>query len=163
MFEDQNGLTCKIADFGISKYASRTQTLVSNSRTIVYSAPETFNIKAVKENKVTTSLDIYSFGITLWEMWTGKMPYFNIQDTANAIELRICAGLRPSVPTVPNEDEEPNPKIRKKIPIIRELVTLLQQCWDEDPLKRPQFTQIKAQLENMLDRLNSEKKVREND
>jgi serine/threonine protein kinase len=61
-----------IADFGISSIMDGAEQLHktrTNSRTTGYAAPE------VLSGSITSKMDYYSLGITLWELLTGKDPF----------------------------------------------------------------------------------------
>ena len=62
----------KIADFGLSSYHQQAQTLVTNViSTPAYSAPEVIR----GEGAITSSADVFSFGVILWELLTGLSPW----------------------------------------------------------------------------------------
>jgi serine/threonine-protein kinase len=66
----------KLLDFGIAKNNLNTENLTrigsSVGGTPMYMSPE-----HVSKEKITSGSDIYSLGITLWHMVTGKEPYTN--------------------------------------------------------------------------------------
>ena len=66
----------KLLDFGIAKNNLNTENLTrigsSVGGTPMYMSPE-----HVSKEKITSASDIYSLGITLWHMVTGKEPYTN--------------------------------------------------------------------------------------
>jgi serine/threonine protein kinase len=78
----------KLLDFGIAKNtdttsAEYTQTgTTQNMGTPMYMSPE--QIKSTKE--VTAQTDIYSLGVVLWQMVTGKKPYDT--NTTSTFELQ---------------------------------------------------------------------------
>jgi serine/threonine protein kinase len=62
----------KIADFGLSSYHQQAQTLVTNViSTPAYSSPEVIR----GEGAITSSADVFSFGVILWELLTGLSPW----------------------------------------------------------------------------------------
>lgn len=115
---DEN-MKAKLTDFGLSriKNETRTTTAIQDSvGTINWMAPELFKRKAV----YTQKSDIYSLGITIWELVSRKVPF---SDAANP-------GLIPS--WVAKGEREEIPEICPK-----KLSTLIQACWDGDADKRP--------------------------
>ncbi|RIB27359.1 kinase-like domain-containing protein [Gigaspora rosea] len=81
-----------------------------------YIAPEILN-----GGQYTTSSDIYSFGIILWEILYGNSISYN-QAFGTELQIKICHNkLRPT--------------IIKDSPQC--YIDLMQQCWDRDPTKRP--------------------------
>ncbi|RHZ46423.1 hypothetical protein Glove_621g1 [Diversispora epigaea] len=80
-----------------------------------YIAPEIMN-----KNPYTRASDIYSVGIIMWVISTGKIPY---SDRACDLELtlEILEGLRP--------------KIKEGTPQC--YVELMKKCWHKDPSERP--------------------------
>ena len=94
-----NGLL-KVADFGTSRFLE----IAAHGTTVIgsppYMAPEQFKGKAVFAS------DIYSFGVTMYQMLTGGLPY----DTPSPADLdRLMRGDFLSAPRVRN------PKIPKNI------------------------------------------------
>lgn len=121
MFSDYNEYSA-ITDVGlcnISSLPSPTTKLSSPSNYVYgvlpYLAPE-----VLKGRKPTKSSDMFSIGIIMCELTTGKRPH---QDRAHDSQLinDICDGLRPEI-------TEDTPSFYKQ---------LMQQCWDPDPAKRP--------------------------
>jgi hypothetical protein len=73
----------------------------------------------------TCRSNVYSYGMVLWEMVTGEEAYSTYSPVQAAVGIAAC-GLRPEIP-------------RDCPHLLRSLMT---RCWDNSPLKRPQFSEI---------------------
>jgi serine/threonine-protein kinase len=71
---DAEGLL-KIFDFGISRTGKEHDT-VNGHTTIAYAAPEIFQLHQVPKITLTFAVDIYSLGVALWELATGRLENF---------------------------------------------------------------------------------------
>uniref|UniRef100_M1AGM1 Protein kinase n=3 Tax=Solanum TaxID=4107 RepID=M1AGM1_SOLTU len=69
--------------------------------------------------------DVFSFGIVLWELLSGEIPYAHLTPLQAAIGV-VQQDLRPRIP------EHAHPK----------LVELVEKCWQQDPTQRPDFSEI---------------------
>ncbi|KAL9998543.1 putative protein kinase TKL-Pl-6 family [Helianthus debilis subsp. tardiflorus] len=120
---------CKVGDFGLSRI--KRNTLVSGGvrGTLPWMAPELLNGSTTK---VSEKVDVFSFGITMWEILTGDEPYANMHCGA-IIGGIVKDTLRPAIP------EKCDPEWRK----------LMEQCWSADPTSRPSFTEITNRLRSM--------------
>nr|XP_043619148.1 uncharacterized protein LOC122591025 [Erigeron canadensis] len=127
--KDSSRPICKVGDFGLSKI--KRNTLVSGGvrGTLPWMAPELLNGGS---NKVSEKVDVFSFGIVLWEILTREEPYANMHYGA-IIGGIVNNTLRPSVPS------DCDPDWRR----------LMEQCWSPDPAVRPSFTEITNQLRIM--------------
>ncbi|KAK6929621.1 Serine-threonine/tyrosine-protein kinase, catalytic domain, partial [Dillenia turbinata] len=81
-------------------------------------------------------VDVYSFGIVLWEILTGEEPYANMHCGA-IIGGIVNNTLRPPIPE--NCDAGWG--------------QLIEECWAHDPRARPSFTEITNRLRDMSVRL----------
>jgi len=122
----ENEFDIVISDLGISK---SSMDIDDNEiyGVISYIAPEILQRKGY-----TIASDIYSFGMIMWELITGRMPFW---DQNNDIELvvKICKNFRP--PIIKNAPKG--------------YIELMQKCWDDDPSKRPAAFNIHETLINM--------------
>ncbi|GER52778.1 kinase family protein [Striga asiatica] len=127
--KDPSRPICKVGDFGLSKI--KRNTLVSGGvrGTLPWMAPELLNGSS---NKVSEKVDVFSFGIVLWEILTGEEPYANMHYGA-IIGGIVNNTLRPTIPGYCD------PEWRR----------LMEQCWAPNPVGRPCFTEIASRLRVM--------------
>ncbi|KAL5577429.1 hypothetical protein UlMin_019128 [Ulmus minor] len=120
---------CKVGDFGLSKIKRNTLVTGGVRGTLPWMAPELLNGSS---SKVSEKVDVFSFGIVLWEILTGEEPYANMHYGA-IIGGIVNNTLRPLVPSYCD------PEWR----------LLMEQCWAPDPVGRPSFTEIARRLRVM--------------
>lgn len=127
--KDPSRPICKVGDFGLSKIKRNTLVTGGVRGTLPWMAPELLNGSS---NKVSEKVDVFSFGIVLWEILTGEEPYANMHYGA-IIGGIVNNTLRPPVPSFC----DPEWRI------------LMEQCWAPDPSVRPSFTEIARRLRAM--------------
>ncbi|KAF5733571.1 hypothetical protein HS088_TW16G00011 [Tripterygium wilfordii] len=120
---------CKVGDFGLSKIKRNTLVTGGVRGTLPWMAPELLNGSS---SKVSEKVDVFSFGIVLWELLTGEEPYANMHYGA-IIGGIVNNTLRPPVPS--HYDSE--------------WKLLMEECWAPDPVARPSFTEIARRLRTM--------------
>ncbi|TFK01939.1 Ankyrin repeat and protein kinase domain-containing protein 1 [Platysternon megacephalum] len=130
----------KISDFGLSRWmeqSSRMQYIERSALrgTLSYIPPEMF---LHSTRPPGTEYDVYSFGIVIWEVLMQKKPYSGAN--MMAIIVGISAGRRPCLESI--RDEWPGE--------CQQMVDLMKRCWDQDPKKRPRFTDIPVETDMLL-------------
>ncbi|KAK9289172.1 hypothetical protein L1049_017646 [Liquidambar formosana] len=120
---------CKVGDFGLSRI--KRNTLVSGGvrGTLPWMAPELLNGSS---SRVSEKVDVFSFGVAMWEILTGEEPYANMHCGA-IIGGIVNNTLRPPIP------KRCDPEWRQ----------LMENCWSPDPTARPSFTEITNRLRLM--------------
>ncbi|XP_059287285.1 uncharacterized protein LOC132040645 [Lycium ferocissimum] len=127
--KDPSRPICKVGDFGLSKIKRNTLVTGGVRGTLPWMAPELLNGSS---NKVSEKVDVFSFGIVLWEILTGEEPYANMHYGA-IIGGIVNNTLRPLVPSYCDTEWR----------------ILMEQCWAPDPSVRPCFTEIARRLRAM--------------
>ncbi|XP_055827890.1 serine/threonine/tyrosine-protein kinase HT1-like [Solanum dulcamara] len=121
----------KVADFGISCLESQCGSAKGFTGTYRWMAPE-----MIKEKNHTKKVDVYSFGIVLWELLTALTPFDDM--TPEQAAFAVCQKkARPPIPAACPA------AIRK----------LIKQCWANNPRKRPHFEEIVTVLESYAEAL----------
>ncbi|KAL0903887.1 hypothetical protein M5K25_025945 [Dendrobium thyrsiflorum] len=115
----------KIADFGIACEEAYCDPLAEDPGTYRWMAPE-----MIKHKHYGRKVDVYSFGLVLWEMVTGRIPYEDMTPVQAAFAV-VDKNLRPTFPA--------------ECPAA--LRAMIEQCWASVPEKRPEFWQIVKILE----------------
>lgn len=122
----------KVSDFGLSRdvYQDNVYLKQGDGRLpIRWMAPE-----SITHQIYTTQSDVWSFGILLWEIVTlGQHPYPEISN-ANLLRF-ILSGHRMQKP--------PHCGV--------ELYEIMLRCWEKNPKQRPTFTELRTQLEALLE------------
>uniref|UniRef100_A0A8C4YVG6 mitogen-activated protein kinase kinase kinase n=1 Tax=Gadus morhua TaxID=8049 RepID=A0A8C4YVG6_GADMO len=115
----------KISDFGTSKELFDKSTKMSFAGTVAWMAPE-----VIRNEPVSEKVDIWSFGVVLWEMLTGEVPYKDVDSSA------IIWGVGNNSLQLPVPETCPDG-----------FKILLRQCWSSKPRNRPSFRQILLHLD----------------
>ncbi|NXI45342.1 M3K21 kinase, partial [Galbula dea] len=115
--------TLKITDFGLAREWHRT-TKMSAAGTYAWMAPE-----VIKSSMFSKGSDIWSYGVLLWELLTGEVPYRGIDG------LAVAYGVAVNKLTLPIPSTCPEP-----------FAKLMKECWEQDPHIRPSFALILQQL-----------------
>ncbi|KAG9448110.1 hypothetical protein H6P81_014238 [Aristolochia fimbriata] len=115
----------KVADFGIACEEAYCDSLAEDPGTYRWMAPE-----MIKHKPYGKKVDVYSFGLLLWELVAGTIPYEEMTPIQAAFAV-VNKNLRPPIPAhCPHG-----------------LQALIEQCWAHTPEKRPEFWQIVKVLE----------------
>ena len=122
----------KLCDFGSSKKFYNTNNSLHG--TGAYIAPEIIKDDIVENIKL---VDVYSFGIILWEIWSRKVPYKDLKyDNLSAMFEIIENNIKP--------------KLKKISDAPKDFRKLVVECWDSNPKMRPQsFSLILKRLKKI--------------
>lgn len=96
-----------------------------------WAAPE-----VIEQSLCTQASDIYSFGLVLWEILVGSVPYSDIK-WQDKIREYVVGGGRPCVPVCVAQGR------------FEQYVDLMQRAWSHEPSERPTAVELLSELEMM--------------
>ncbi|XP_048619550.1 serine/threonine-protein kinase STY8 isoform X1 [Brassica napus] len=124
---DEYGLV-KVADFGVARVQIESGVMTAETGTYRWMAPE-----VIEHKPYSHKADVFSYGIVIWELLTGHIPYAYLTPLQAAVGV-VQKGLRPKIP------KKTHPKVKG----------LLQRCWNQDPKDRPEFEEIIEMLQQIM-------------
>uniref|UniRef100_A0A671NE28 non-specific serine/threonine protein kinase n=1 Tax=Sinocyclocheilus anshuiensis TaxID=1608454 RepID=A0A671NE28_9TELE len=128
-------LTVKIGDFGLATVKSRwsgSHQFEQLSGSILWMAPEVIRLQ--DKNPYSFQSDVYAFGIVLYELMSGALPYSNINNRDQIIFMVGRGYLAPDLS-----------KVRSNCP--KAMKRLMADCLKKKREERPLFPQILASIE----------------
>ncbi len=132
----QGGKRAKLMDFGIARINGvKSLTLAGEVvGTLAYMSPE-----QAEGSPVGPASDLYSLGLTVYELWAGENPVVGHSPASTARRI--------GVPVPPLSEYRPD--------LPEELAATIDACLDPDPDLRPGPMELREQLEADLDRLDA--------
>jgi serine/threonine protein kinase len=121
LYSQLNDAWC-INDLGFCGPADKSSTSIYGN--LPYIAPEVISGK-----ESTFKSDIYSIAMLMWEISSGQPPFMNYEHDYN-LAMNIINGIRPKI--------DPGTPLEYK--------NLMKECWDADPLKRPDIKSLRDKI-----------------
>jgi len=144
----------KVADFGLSKLLNRDERVNSSFSRIRgtrgYMAPEwVYNLR------ITSKVDVYSYGIVVLEMVSGRSPMaiHSLENSGNIEKHRLVTWIREKIKLAPTfgfrmlEIIDPSLEGNFDVSEAEVLVEVALQCVEDDMNERPSMSQVTEMLQ----------------
>jgi len=150
----------KVADFGLSKLLNRDERGNSSFSRIRgtrgYMAPEwVYNLR------ITSKVDVYSYGIVVLEMVSGRSPMaiHSLENSGDIEQQRLVTWIREKIKQAPTcafwmeEIIDPNLEGNYDVSEVEVLVKVALQCVKDDMNERPSMSQVVEMLQSSENKL----------
>ena len=125
----------KLLDFGIAKLLSAGDELFTETvPALRVMTPEYASPEQVKGEKITTTSDVYSLGVLLYELLTGQRPY-RLKTRSPEEIARAITEQEPERPSTVYA-EHPNPKTQNPKSLRGDLDNIVLMAMRKDPARR---------------------------
>ncbi|XP_064098715.1 vascular endothelial growth factor receptor kdr-like [Macrobrachium nipponense] len=122
----------KISDFGLSRDIYKDDIYLKQTNDLL--PVKWMSIEAIRDRMFSIQSDIWSFGVTLWELFSlGSTPYPGVKIDSTFL-LSLQNGYRMEKPEYTNND----------------LYKIMCQCWESVPQDRPSFRHLADKLSKLL-------------
>lgn len=130
-----------ISDFGLTKILTRQDQIKNRPKQMAkgisyrYASPEAFIVFASSRNArrdIYYKIDVFAFAMSLYELLSRKLPWdneANHEDVIKQLKAKERPKFTPDVATSKNE-------------LMHYLRSVVERCWEEDPMQRPSFETI---------------------
>lgn len=109
-----DNLVVKVSDFGTSREWNDVSAVMSFTGTVAWMAPE-----VIRHEPCSERVDVWSYGVVLWELLTQEVPYKNLETHA------IMWGVGTDTIALPVPSTMPG-----------SMQLLMNQCWSRTPRNR---------------------------
>jgi len=117
----------QICDFGLAKWMEFSNRTTSAHGTVLWTAPE-----LLLGRECTSKADVFSFAVVMYEIFVRHLPYESPHIATPVVIAQVAAGrLRPAIPG----------------DMDKSVSNLLTRCWNQDPDRRPSFTELLKKLD----------------
>lgn len=134
----------KVGDYGLARNLTLQDGEVHLTRQVgswYYMAPEAFTANFDPRLQYTGKVDVYSFGMVMYELLTDRLPFTDpttlasVGSSGTRLGILVTGGIRPDVSVVPSGYT------------VDLLKSLMERCWMQAPAERPGMAEILGMLE----------------
>tara|TARA_Y100001970_G_scaffold293585_1_gene441365 strand:- start:2291 stop:3586 length:1296 start_codon:yes stop_codon:yes gene_type:complete len=117
----------KLTDFGLAREMKMEEdlhgTMMTGCGSVLWMAPE-----ILLGNTYNEKIDIFSFGMTILEMYTCALPWIGVGVDAAAVPRQVSSGLRPVR------------QFSRGLQEVSQIENIIKRCWNQSPPQRPTAT-----------------------
>jgi eukaryotic-like serine/threonine-protein kinase len=135
--------TAKLLDFGIAKLLDPTALTPAETRTHMrLMTPDYASPEQARGDPVTTASDVYSLGVVLYELLSGRRPLRFEGDSPSRIERRLREEQPPRPSTAAGAGGRPGPPLKQ---LAGDLDTIVLKALQKEPVRRYASAQALAE------------------
>ncbi|KAI7735443.1 hypothetical protein M8C21_024256, partial [Ambrosia artemisiifolia] len=140
--------TAKLSDFGLARQgpaAGLTHVSTVVVGTVGYAAPE-----YVQTGRLTSKSDVWSFGVVLYELITGRRA---VERNLPRNEQKLLEWVKPYISDSKKFHLIIDPRLEGDYPIksVHRLASLANKCLTKNPKSRPKMSEVVEMLGNIID------------
>ncbi|KAI3435572.1 hypothetical protein D9Q98_001637 [Chlorella vulgaris] len=121
----------RLADFGLA--AAKRRTYLSLDKTAALGTAAYMSPEAMQAGQISERTDVYSYGVLLWELLTGREAW---EECVSPMQIIFAVAVERRRPAIPSGCP---PAIAR----------LLKECWRHNAPLRPSFAEIVSRLSKM--------------
>ena len=140
------GYEVKIADFGLSRFMGKGKTHVTGVGNGPCGTPGYIAPELMRGENFAQAVDLWSFGMCIYETWTRKRPYEKEMREGLAMQVMANVMLHSSKPELPPAED----------PVDDTIAALYERCCAKEPRDRPSFEDVLVSLEEAYKQLQSQ-------
>ncbi|XP_064398652.1 plexin-A2-like [Halichondria panicea] len=125
----------RVGDFGLAEDVYASGYFRQNDRSNVKVPYKWMALESLNDAIFTEKTDVWSYGVTVWEVFNGGRTPYPAVDPLSLIQL-LGEGRRLERPLT--------------AACVTEISVVMRKCWREDPEERPTFSQLSSIVERLL-------------
>lgn len=129
----------KICDFNMSRLLEEC----TGTASVSLQNPRWISPEVLDGEEYSKSSDVYAFGVIMWEVLTGRIPWLET-NFAEIVSL-VRDGARPQIPNFWDVQDGKGAELIA----FEEYVQLMTECWAQNPYERPSFGDIIRELKDI--------------
>jgi len=115
--------------------------------------------EAMAAARYSSKVDIFSFGVLMYQCWTGTRPYEEVRGPLWSLQRHIIEGGRPSwggdqdeereIMGTDSDDENEEEERKRSKALEQQVKVIASKCWAQNPADRPSFHEAILMLEDI--------------